>query len=131
MNAYLDTVIVIYAIEGDANFRSRAHARLAIAGSDGDTATTSDLTRLECLIKPLRTKNARLGTEYLQFLGKTDVVSLTAAVIDKAAEIRAQFGFSLADSIHLAAAVGAGCDSFLTNDTRLSRFQEIVVEILP
>jgi len=39
--------------------------------------------------------------------------------------------FKLGDSIHLAAAVEAGCDRFLTNDTRLSKFPDITVEVLP
>jgi predicted nucleic acid-binding protein len=37
----------------------------------------------------------------------------------------------LADSLHLAAAVEGGCDRFLTNDARLSRFPDIPVEVLP
>jgi hypothetical protein len=37
----------------------------------------------------------------------------------------------LADSLHLAAAVEAGCDRFLTNDTRLSAFTALPVEVLP
>jgi hypothetical protein len=39
--------------------------------------------------------------------------------------------YSLAGSIHLAAAIEFGCHRFLTDDARLSNFLEINVEILP
>jgi len=52
-------------------------------------------------------------------------------VFDRATVIRATNNFKLADSLHLAAAVEAGCDRFLTNDNRLSVFTDIAVEVLP
>jgi len=39
--------------------------------------------------------------------------------------------YSLPDSLHLAAAIEAGCDVFLTNDNQLAGFPEITVEVLP
>ena len=48
MLIYLDTVIVIYTIEGAPAFQARAVARLAAANAAGDSIATSDLTRLEC-----------------------------------------------------------------------------------
>ena len=59
------------------------------------------------------------------------VVPITTAVFDRATHVRATTVFKLADSLHLAAAVEAGCDRFLTNDTRLSGFTDIPVEVLP
>jgi len=59
------------------------------------------------------------------------VVPITTAVFDRAALIRATHNYKLADSLHLAAAVESGCDRFLTNDSRLSSFPDIPVEVLP
>jgi predicted nucleic acid-binding protein len=56
---------------------------------------------------------------------------ITSAVFDRATAIRAAYNFKLADSLHLATAVHAGCDCFLTNDFRLSAFTDIAVEALP
>ncbi|MBW3539280.1 MAG: hypothetical protein KY476_03345 [Planctomycetes bacterium] len=39
--------------------------------------------------------------------------------------------YGLADALHLAAAIEAGCDVFLTNDHQLSNFPDITVEELP
>jgi predicted nucleic acid-binding protein len=44
--------------------------------------------------------------------------------------IRAHYGFKTPDAIHLAAAVVAGCEVFLTNDHRLDRFSDLTVEIV-
>ncbi len=60
----------------------------------------------------------------------TEIVVLSREVIDRATEIRAQYGFKTPDAIHLAAAVTSGCDVFLTNDHRLDRFNDITVNII-
>ncbi len=39
--------------------------------------------------------------------------------------------FLFVSPIHLAAAVEAGCEVFLTNDFRLARFTDLTVEVLP
>src|SRR5207245_264785 len=59
------------------------------------------------------------------------VVPITKAVFDRATVLRATHNFKLADSLHLAAAVEARCDRLLTNDTRLSAFTDVPVEVSP
>ena len=46
------------------------------------------------------------------FFGGPDVrlIPINTAVFDRATEIRAKHSFKLGDSLHLAAAVEAGCD---------------------
>ena len=58
------------------------------------------------------------------------VFSLTAAVCERAAHIRAIDKFKPLDALHLAAAVENGCGLFLTNDAQLRRFPGITVEVL-
>jgi len=89
----------------------------------------SDLSRLECRIKPLRDNNRDLLDGYDQFFGDivNQIVSLSTDVIDLATEIRAQFRFTTPDAIHLAAAMAANCDAFFTNDQRLQCFHRIRV----
>ncbi len=93
----------------------------------------SDLTRLECRVKPLSVNNVSRIAQFEAFFVSSDVTvfGLTTAVCDRATEIRARHRFKLADSLHLACAVEAGCDRFLTNDVRLSSFPDIPVEVLP
>jgi uncharacterized protein len=58
-------------------------------------------------------------------------VPLTTAVYDRATHLRAMHGFKLGDTLHLAAAIEAGYDIFLTNDHRLNKCTDIVIEVLP
>jgi predicted nucleic acid-binding protein len=132
MLVYLDSVIVIYRVEGAPPFRARATARLAALTAAGDQAVVSDLTSLECRVKPIRLGDAALLADFDAFLGAADVVRvpITSAVYERATNIRAHHNFKLGDSLHLATAVEAGCQKFLTNDSRRSRFTGLAVEVL-
>ena len=55
---------------------------------------------------------------------------ITPVVWDRAARIRALHNFKPLDALHLAAAVEHGCGLFLTNDAPLTRFPDILVELL-
>lgn len=133
MLSYLDSVIVIYAVEGLPPFRARALALLAALEASGDLVAVSDLTSLECRVKPIRMGDDALLADYDAFFGSPDIVRvpLSTSVYDRATEIRARHNFKLGDGLQLAAAVEAGRQVFLTNDTRLGRFPDIAVEVLP
>lgn len=133
MLIYCDSVILIYFFDHTGPFQVRAAARMSTLRAAGDLVAVSDLTRLECRMKPIRLGNTAALALFDGFFAQPDVrlVPLTSAVYDRATLIRALHNFKLADSLHLAAAVEAGCDRFLTNDTRLSAFPDIPVEVLP
>lgn len=99
----------------------------------GDGIVTSDVVRLECRMLPIRLGNAASLADYDSFFAQANVehAPITRAVFDRATLIRAAYNFKLGDSLHLAAAVQEGCDRFLTNDTRLSAFTDVAVEVLP
>ncbi len=110
-------------------FAAIVDARLASAGV---VRVASDLTRLECRVKPIRDGNTAVLKDYDEYFADTvpEFVALTRAVLDRATDIRARFGFKTPDAIHLAAASVAKCDSFLTNDHRLDRFTELAIEVV-
>jgi len=58
------------------------------------------------------------------------IVSLSSEVVDLATDIRASYNFSVADSIHLASALLAQCDLFVTNDLQIARYNQITVVVL-
>ena len=132
MIVYLDSMIVIDLVEGPDPFRTQARDRLDQLVAAGDQAAISDLTRLECRVKPIRLGDAALLADYDAFFASPDLLrfGLPAPVFDRATEIRAQHGFRLADSLNLAAAVEHACGRFLTNDAQLRRFPDITVEVL-
>jgi len=133
MLVYLDTVICIYAVEGAPSFQARARARLAAMQAAGDQPAISDLSWLECRVKPIRIADAAALADMEAFLTGSDVVRvpIPTAVYERACRIRAVHNYKLADALHLAAAVESGCGLFLTNDHRLSGFLDITVEVLP
>jgi len=104
-------------------------ARLSASGA---VLVASDLTRMECRVKPLREGNADLLKDYDDYFegAVAEIVTLSREVMDRATQIRAQYGFKTPDAIHLAAAVVSGCDVFLTNDYRLDRFTNIAIEVV-
>ncbi|HKI33501.1 MAG TPA: PIN domain-containing protein [Gemmataceae bacterium] len=131
MLIYLDTNIVIYAVENPAVFGPRAEARLR-AISTADRVALSELTRTECGSYPLRHSNFALLRLYDGFFVRPDVMILPIStnVFRRATLIQAMHDFGTVDALHLATAVENGCQAFLTNDSRLSNFTDLTVEIL-
>lgn len=128
MHTYLDANPVIYSVEMVAPYAAAVDARLA---RPGVIKVVSHLTRLECRVKPLRLNDRRLLQVYDRFFAGCRRVTMTRAVYDKAADIRAQYSsFRTLDALHPAAAVVHRCDVFLTNDQKLTKFVGITVEIV-
>lgn len=129
MRIYLDAAPVIYTVQSVAPYAAKVDARLA---APGVIRVASELTRLECRVMPIRQSDARLLKNFdAYFTGAVaELVDLSRDVMDRATAVRAQYGFKTPDAIHLAAAVVARCDVFLTNDHRLDRFAGITIEVV-
>ena len=129
---YLDANVVIRLIEGDAATRAPLEARLLPLRGTGRFILTSRLTRLECRVKPLRAGDTILLGLFDSFFASAEMelADLTAAVIEKATDLRATFNFKTPDSLHLASAIIGGASSFLTGDRNFARCTEIPVELL-
>ena len=129
---YLDTNVVVYLVERRPYWGQAAAARLGASDSSADAWALSDLTRMECRVGPLRHKDLALLKAFDEFFAASRVrlISMTAAVFDRAAILRADCGIRALGALHLAAALESGCDAFLTNDLRLSKFPGIRVEML-
>lgn len=141
---YLDTVIVIFAVEGNAVDQQRAINHLANLNAAGHQFVVSDLTYTECLVAVLGQAGGQRLTDFFRFFHAPSVrtVEMTSAVHLRASAIRGGYlypanapavprRYGLADALHLAAAIESGCDIFLTNDNQLASFTEITVEMLP
>jgi hypothetical protein len=75
-------------------FRSSGNARTAYSPSD-EGLVTSRISRLECRSKPLRDGDVALLALYDAAFAKTRFVEVTAAIIDRATEIRARYGLRI------------------------------------
>jgi predicted nucleic acid-binding protein len=55
---------------------------------------------------------------------------VTGAVIERATELRARYGFRAPDAIHLATAIEEHVDVVITGDVSLARCTEVRVDVL-
>jgi predicted nucleic acid-binding protein len=113
----LDASALIYLVEGSTDGRERLTRRVgAVLATPTGQVVASRLARLECRVKPLRDANSALLDEY-------------DAIFGAATELRARHGFKTPDAIHLASAIEAGAEAFLTGDASLAKCPDVSVEI--
>lgn len=112
---YVDSCLVIYAVERDDAVGDRARSALASAEA---TLATSPLVMLESLAKPMRDADAEAqSTMWSAF----ELLPIEPDAYLDAALLRARFRrLQTADALHLAVARQAGCTAFWTNDSRLA-----------
>lgn len=130
---YLDTNIIIYAVEGYEAHAARIKHVLQGMTKGTLTAVTSDLSLAEVLVKPERDRNQKLEEVYRQFLLPTESFrncAVSREILEAAAGIRANSALKLPDAIHFASAIDQDCDSFLTNDERFAGMTGIKVVLL-
>jgi predicted nucleic acid-binding protein len=141
---YLDTVIVIYAVEGNPADRQRALNHLELLEQAGHRFAISELTRTECSVPVFGPASGQRLSDFFRFFHGPNLrtLDLTAATFVRAGAIRgghtypvvppaSSKRYGLADALHLATAIESGCDVFLTNDNQLSNFPDITVQVLP
>ncbi len=127
MRTYLDSAPVIYHVQRIEEYWRLVEQRL---DQSELRPVVSDLTRMECRVKPIRESNDQLLRNFDAFFSNTESVPLTSEVFDLATTIQARYRYTTPDALHLAAAIASECDIFLTNDRRLSSFPEIRVELI-
>jgi predicted nucleic acid-binding protein len=130
---YLDACSIIYFVEASSRFHSAVVSRLLQTQSDPRSRLLSSrLSLLECRIQPIRQRDNELLTTYDSFFSTSRLVliDVSDAVLERAAVLRADHGFTTPDAIHLASAIEVKADTFLTGDASLARCPGLVVEIL-
>ena len=93
---------------------------------------TSALTLLELLVVPYRAGNADLAQRYEELLTNSRgiaVIDLSRDQLRIAAQLRAATGVKTPDALQLAAALGAGCTTFVTNDRRIPEIRGMRMQI--
>jgi len=118
----VDTAIFIYFIEENDRFLPIIVPLFHAADEGRRELVASALTLLEVLVVPYRAGNQLLAYRYEALLTRSRGVALvdfTRNHLRMAAQLRAATGMRTPDALQLAAALGARCTSFLTNDRRL------------
>jgi len=118
----IDTAVFIYFIEEDPRFLPLIDPLFREADQGTRELVTSALTLLEVLVVPYRAGNRLLADRYEALLTRSRgirLVDLTRDQLRAAAQLRATTGIKTPDALQLVAAIGAECQTFLTNDRRL------------
>jgi predicted nucleic acid-binding protein len=118
----IDTAIFIYFIEETPTWLPIITPLFRAADMGHRELITSTLTLLEVLVIPYRANNDRLAARYEAVLTRSRGIRLIDPTRDQlrtAARIRAVSGVRTPDALQLAAALQAGCTTFVTNDRRL------------
>jgi uncharacterized protein len=111
LSVFLDTNVVIYLIEKTPDQGPAAAKRVQNLIEQGQRLVVSDLVRMECRVRPLRLNDAVTLSAFNGYFSSedVDVLTITTAICDRAATIRAQYNFRPMDSLHLAAAIEHSC----------------------
>jgi predicted nucleic acid-binding protein len=118
----LDTALFIYFIQEDPRFLPHILPLFEEADSGARELVTSAVTLLEVLVVPYRTGDAQLADRYEQLLTRSRGVRMLELSRDQlraGAQLRAITRVKMPDALQLAAALGAGCKTFITNDREL------------
>jgi uncharacterized protein len=114
---YLDTCLLIYAVEDDAVHGGRA--KDVLSQYPAQQFAISPLVKMECLIHPMRNGNSVLQSYYELLIAQFTLLPIDEAVFAVATKLRAQCGLRTPDALHLACAQVHACDALWTNDNRL------------
>ena len=123
-----DTDVLIYAAD-PAHLLGRRVAALFDVDPDVQefVGVGSVLLIPEVLAKPLRREQADESLALISYLGRLELLGVDAPTADLALGVATSYGLRAADAIHLATAVRAGADHFLTNNRK--DFPQSIVEI--
>jgi predicted nucleic acid-binding protein len=120
MDAF-DADVLIYAAVADHPLGRRVRRLFPSTplGNKGAAAGIGSVLLIpELLTKPLRDQAAAEIEELSALLGRLDLRSVDQATAQLATVLGASYGLRAADAVHLATAVNAGADRFITNNQR-------------
>lgn len=123
---FLDTAPVIYFVERNPSFVDRVDSIFERFESE-IIPVVGSVTVAECLVGALQMSLTDLEQAYMAIFGSDDVlfVENTLTISQEAARVRVQYNLQLPDALQIAAAMGSGCQAFLTNDAQLKRIAEL------
>ena len=129
----LDTPLFIYLLEDHPRYARRASRILELVRSGKATGVFSAIGMIEILTGPKKRGRGDLAAQYehhLRNFPNLSVVGLNERIVWIASDLRAKYGITTPDSIHIATAIDFGAGKFVTNDRPLAKVKEMRVVLL-
>lgn len=126
----VDTMLFIYHFEGNERFGPAAGRLLAAAEAGRCRLVVSILARMEVLVVPKRHRREDLCRRYRDLFcsfPNLTVLPIGPEIVEIAADLRAAHHLRTPDALHLATALRAGAQSFVSEDRRLQAVEGIEV----
>lgn len=120
---YLDSNILIYYVQGEADWQKRADALLTDALSRGIELVANEIVACECLYGAYRLGRAEVETAYRSLFFEAGIITVAPVdfrILDAAARTGAAKGLKLLDASHYCSAIDFGCESLVTNDAKFA-----------
>jgi len=130
---YVETAPMIYFVEENPAYIDKMDFLMNAVAARKVNAISSTLILTEVLVHPLKEKNVKLVNRYRSILLKSrdfQLVPVTPAIAESAAECRSLYNLRTPDALHIATALDSKCDAFLTNDLGLKRVRELNIIVL-
>lgn len=130
MKLFLDACAIIYFVEmAEPHYKKFADKLHKIHNKhENTTFAASQLSLLECRVKPMREQNEELLGRYQQFFCATDLLlmPLTAPILEKATQLRAFHNLRTPDALQAATALSVDDDViFVTGDSSFKKVKNL------
>ncbi len=129
----LDTSFWIYFLEENPEYLHKTRSFVDAIEAGRIEAVFSSIGLIEVLTGPKRIGNFELAREYRELFARfphLTIWGMNESIVEIASNLRATYGISTPDAIHIATAIDAGAKKFITSDKGLKRVKEILVELL-
>lgn len=130
----VDSMVFVYHFEGNQEFGPAAGRLLQAAEEGRCRLVCSIISLLEVLVVPKRRGREDLCQVYREMFESfphLSVVPVHAGIAEVASDLRATQNLRTPDAIHLATALHAGADAFVSQDDRLRNLPIQDLRVLP
>jgi predicted nucleic acid-binding protein len=130
---FLDTAPVIYLIENHPLRGAKVQSYLIQETGQGSDFTTSVITLSEFSVIPARAQRLQPIADFHRLMGtlSASLHDITQPIAERAAQLRGHYpALKGMNSLQVACALHHGCDTFFTNDQKLTQITEVQVQLV-
>ncbi len=130
---YVEAAPLIYYVEEHPVYVQRMEAIISFIENTPIEAVSSVISLAEVLNQPIKLGRNDLEKAYRDILISGEyfrLLPVVQSIAESAARLRAYHNLRTPDALHIATALDAQCDAFLTNDNGLKRITQVRVLVL-